>query len=382
MEIIAKTFAGLEDVLEAEIRDIGGTNIEKLRRSISFEGDLKTLYRANYVLRTALKTLVPIFNFEFKDVDEFYQKIYDFEWEKELKLNKTFQIEPVVNSHFFKNTHFAALKMKDAIVDRFMDKKNRRPNVDTYKSDVKINLYVNDNYCNVSLDSSGEPLFKRGYRKQQGKAPLNEVLAAGIIQLSEWDKKTEFLDFMCGSGTLAIEAAMYGLNIPAQFKRRKFGFQNWSNYDADLWQKVVEEENDKQSTRQINVFASDISSRALDEAAENVINAGLSAFISLKRQSFDKVKFGKPKHIVFNPPYGKRIDTKEFSIGDLYKQIGDHLKQNFENSQAWMFTGNLRALKQFGLKPAKKIVLYNGPIESRLVKYELYSGSKKIDNES
>jgi len=372
MEIIAKTFAGLEEVLKAEIEQLGGTNIEILRRSVRFEGDLMLLYRANYALRTALKILVPIFNFEFSDVDDFYKHILDYEWEKEFNIKNTFSIEPVVSSAFFTNTHFAALKAKDAIVDRFQKNSNRRPNVDFKNPDVKINIYINQTFCNVSLDSSGDPLFKRGYRRQQGKAPLNEALAAGIIQLSGWDKKTEFLDFMCGSGTLAIEAALYGLNIPSQFKRDKFGFKNWLNYDSDLWDKVIDQENEKQSVNRINVFASDVSQRALDEASENIINAGLSAYISTRRQSFDKVHFSKPKHIVFNPPYGKRIETGKFSIEDFYKQIGDHLKQNFVGSQAWMFTGNLKALKHFGLKPSKKLVLFNGPIESRLVKYELY----------
>lgn len=372
MEIIAKTFAGLEEVLKAEIEKIGGTNVKILRRSVSFEGDTAILYKANYVLRTALKVLVPIFDFKFNSIDDFYKNILDYEWDKLMKVNKTFLIEPVVTSKFFKNTHFAALKAKDAIVDRFVKKYNRRPSIDTNRPDVKINIYIKDDYCNISLDSSGVALFKRGYRKQQGKAPLNECLAAGIIQLSEWDKKTEFLDFMCGSGTLAIEAALYGLNIPSQFKRTSFGFMNWQNYDADLWNKIIEEENEKQSVNQVNVFASDISQRALDEASENIINAGLSAYISTRRQSFDRVKFNKPKHVVFNPPYGKRIETGEFSINDFYKQIGDHLKQNFAGSQAWMFTGNLKALKHFGLKPSRKIALFNGPIESRLVKYELY----------
>lgn len=372
MEIIAKTFAGLEEVLKKEIEQINGTNIKILNRSVSFEGDLSALYKANYIFRTAIKILVPIFNFEFESVEEFYRNILDFEWEKHIKSNKTFSIEPVVASSFFNNTHFAALKAKDAIVDRFMKKFNRRPNVDTDNPDVKINIYIKENYCNISLDSSGEPLFKRGYRKKQGRAPLNEVLAAGIIQLSEWNKKTEFLDFMCGSGTLPIEAAYYALNIPSQYKRFKFAFQNWQNYDSDLWKKIVEQENDKQYLTKVNIYASDISQKTLDEAAENVINAGLSAYIDLRRRSFDKVKFNKPKHIVFNPPYGKRIETKNFSIEDFYKQIGDHLKQNFAQSEAWMFTGNLKALKHFGLKTSKKIILFNGPIESRLVKYELY----------
>ncbi len=372
MEIIAKTFAGLEGVLKKEIEQIGGTNVKELRRSVSFEGDKKLLYTANYKLRTALKILVPINNFKFRDLNDFYAKLYDMEWEKFFDVKKTISIDPVVFSDFFQNTHFVALKAKDAIVDSFMSKFDRRPTVDIKNAEVKINLYIKDKYVNVSLDSSGKALYKRGWRIKQGIAPLNEVLAAGIILLSQWDKKVEFLDFMCGSGTLPIEATMIGLNIPPQFRRKKFAFQNWNDYDSDLWEKVVEEENNKQSFNLISTFGSDISARSLDEAAENVSFAGFSPYITLQNKPIDKVFFNSPKHIIFNPPYGKRIGNRGSDMDTLYKTIGDTLKNNFEGSQAWMFTGNLDALKHIGLRSSKKIILYNGPIESRLVKYELY----------
>jgi len=372
MEIIAKTFAGLEEVLVNEIEKIGGINTKILKRSVSFEGDTKVLYTANYVLRTALKILVPIFEFNFENIDEFYQNIFQYAWEDKFKPQKTIAIDSVVFSDEFKNTHFAELKAKDAIVDRFKDKFNRRPNVDIKSSDVKINLYIKDNFCSVSLDSSGDALFKRGYRQQQGLAPLNEVLASGIIQLSDWNTDIEFLDFMCGSGTLPIEAALYGMNIPSQFFRKRFAFQNWNDYDEQLWKSVVNENIEKQSLKQVSVFASDISPRAIDEATENIISARLSPYINIQKRSFDKVFFNSQKHIVFNPPYDKRIKTKGESIEQFYKKIGDSLKRNFIGSDAWFITGNLDALKHVGLKTSKRIVLYNGPIESRLVKYELY----------
>lgn len=371
MDIIAKTFSGLEEVLVKEIEQIGGTNIKKMVRSVSFEGDKKLLYTANYRLRTAIKVLVPICNFTFSGINDFYAQLYDIEWEKYFDVKNTISIDPVVFSNFFQNTHFAALKAKDAVVDSFMSKFNRRPSIDVRNSDIKINLYVKEKFVNVSIDSSGDALFKRGWRIKQGLAPLNEVLAAGIVLLSEWNPKVEFLDFMCGSGTLPIEATMIGLNIPPQFRRKKFGFQNWRDYDADLWKKVVEEENAKQSYNLVSAFGSDISQRSLDEAAENVSFAGFSPYIKLHNSSFDKVFFNSPKHIIFNPPYGKRIGN-EGEMNALYKTIGDTLKKNFEGSQAWMFTGNLDALKHIGLRTSKKIILYNGPIESRLVKYELY----------
>ncbi len=372
MEIIAKTFSGLEEVLKKEIEEIGGEKIKILRRSVAFKGDKKILYLANYKLRTALRILMPILEFNFENINDFYAQLYDFEWEKYFNVNKTFSVDPVVSSKLFKNTHFAALKAKDAIVDSFMSKTSKRPNVDTKYPDIKINLYVNGKYANVSIDTSGAPLFKRGYRVKQGTAPLNEVLAAGLIYLSEWDKQTEFLDFMCGSGTLPIEAVMIGYNIPPQFKRKKFGFMNLKNFDENLWKKIIEEEDEKQTYKKISIFASDISQKATNIAAENILNAGFSAYIDLKTTAFDKLHFNSPKHIIFNPPYGKRLGNKGREMDEFYKHIGDTLKQNFAGSQAWMFTGNLDALKRVGLRTSKKIIVFNGPIESRLVKYELY----------
>lgn len=372
MNIIAKTFSGLEEVLMEEIKEIGGTNIKKLQRSVSFDGDKKTLYRANYKLRTALKILVPIFDFEFDDIDEFYKNIHKIVWEKNFTVDKTFMIEAVISSDIFRNTQFAALRAKDAIVDRFRERTGERPSIDKYAPQIKINVYVKGNYCNISLDSSGDALFKRGYRESGGAAPINEVLAAGLVLLSKWDKKKEFLDFMCGSGTILIEAAMIGMNIPPQFKRKFFAFQEWKNFDLGLWEEVQEEENKKQSKKSITLFGSDISLKAIEMARENVANSGLSSYIKLKRASFTTLKYETPKHIVFNPPYGKRIGGEEEDMYDFYEKIGDTLKQNYTNSEAWFITGNLPALKHVGLRTSKRIILFNGPIESRFVKYELY----------
>lgn len=372
MEILAKTFAGLEEVLCKEIEEIGGKNVKIQTRSVSFEGDKKLLYASNYCLRTALKILVPILDFEFRDVDEFYKKIYNFDWTTIFDYKKYFAIEQVVSSAMFKNTQFAALKAKDAIVDFFMSKVNNRPSIDIKNPDIKLNLYINNNYCNISLDSSGEALYKRGYKVRQGPAPLNEVLAAGIIMLSGWDKKTELADFMCGSGTIPIEAALLALNIPPQFKRKIFGFQNWKDYDASLWKTVVNTEFNKQKMDKITIFASDISQQAIDVTSENVSYSGLSSFIKIKRAHFDTVTYNEPKFLLFNPPYGKRLGEDDEELYVFYKKIGDVLKNNHKGSTAWMITGNMTALKNLGLRTSKKIILYNGPIESRLVKYELF----------
>ncbi len=373
MKVIAKTFAGLEEVLANEIKEIGGLNIKSEKRAVWFECDKKLLYAANYTLRTALKILAPIAEFQFKNVEDFYKKIYEVDWENYFVEEKTIFIDKVVYSQMFKNTQFAALKTKDAIVDRFKDKTGNRPSVDLKNPQIKINLYVKDDFCSLALDSSGNPLYKRSYRVKSHPAQINEVLAAGLVLLSEWDKKTELLDFMCGSGTIPIEAALIGLNIPPQFKRKKFAFQNWKDYDKELWESVIEEQMNKQSLELIKIFASDISQESVDMAAENIANAGLSGYITIRRSNFENVKFNSPKHILFNPPYGKRIgNTKEDNILELYKKIGDVLKNNFKKSQAWLITSNMQALKNVGLKTSKKIILYNGPLESRFVKYDLY----------
>jgi putative N6-adenine-specific DNA methylase len=371
MEIIAKTFSGLENILKNEIEKIGGKDIEILKRSVRYTGNKKILYLSNYTLRTAIKILMPIYEFRFSNIEDFYKKIYNFEWEKYFEVDKTISVEPVVFSKIFKNTHFAALKAKDAIVDHFRAAENKRPNVDVHNPNVKINIYIRDNYANISIDTSGQALFKRGWRRKQGAAPLNEVLAAGIIKLSQWNEEKELLDFMCGSGTIPIEAAFMAMNIAPQFKRKEFGFMFLKDYDDNLWKKLVNEVDAKQNIKSVKIFASDISQKAVDIAAENIAYSGLSAFIELRRANFEKIHFNSPKHIIFNPPYGRRIG-RENEMFDFYRKIGDTLKKNFKGSEAWMITGNLKALKHLGLRTSKKIILYNGPIETRLVKYDIF----------
>ncbi len=372
MKIIAKTFFGLEDLLVEEIKELGGKNIKKLKRSVEFEGDKKILYKANYTLRTALKILIPLFDFKFTESEDFYQKIYEFDWSKYFQPSYTFVVDPVVKSEIFTNTLFAAYRTKDAIVDFFRKKTGIRPSVDKNNPDIKVNLYINGNYCNISLDASGKPLFMRGWRKAHVAAPLNEVLAAGIIKLSQWDMQKTFIDFMCGSGTLPIEAAMQAFNIPAQIKRDTFSFMKWKDFDYTLWQQVTEEEKAKiDYDKKISIFANDKSPEAVKITNLNIRSLGLKKYIQVSDKSFEKIRNFDPVHIVFNPPYGKRIGTDK-NINEFYKSIGDALKKNFSESEAWMFTGNRDALKFIGLRPSKKIMLYNGAIESRLVKYEIY----------
>jgi len=372
MKIIAKTSSGIEDILVKEIETIGGKNIRKLKRSVEFEGDKRVLYLANYKLRTAVKIIVPIFDFKFKDVEDYYQKLYDYQWDKIFDPSYTLSIDSSVRSDFFNNTYYATLKAKDAIVDFFRKKTNVRPDIDKDDPDIKINIYVNKDYCNVSLDSSGQPLFKRGWRKNQGIAPINEVLAAAIVMMSEWNTQLPLLDFMCGSGTIPIEAAMIAFNIPPQIKRKSFSFMKWRDFDYRLWMQIIEEEHSKINyDKNIKIFANDISKKAVENTRENIRSAGLKDYIKVFNKSFDKLDFKHTMYIIFNPPYGKRIETKE-EIYDFYKKIGDTLKNNFKNCEAWMITGNMEALKHLGLRTSKRVNLFNGQIEAKLVKYEIY----------
>lgn len=375
MKILAKTFAELEDVLEHEIIEIGGLNTSKTKRGVWFEGDKKLLYKANLHLRSALRLLVPIYEFTAYDERRLYKHIQEFDWEEHLSISKTFAIDAVTRSQRFKHSQYVALKIKDAIVDQFRDKTGKRPDIDTKNPDILINVHLNNAKFTLSLDSSGETLNKRGYRSEGHPASLNESLAAGLILKTNWKGDTNFLDPFCGSGTFPIEAAMIAGNIAPGIKR-KFAFQNWKDYDRKLLKdlKIEAEENSKEI--KIKIFGSDISERSIKTANKSVNNAGYDAIIKLKRESFDLIS--KPSDsgiIITNPPYGERLE--ENNMIDFYQKIGDTLKQNFTNWDAWILSGNIDALKRIGLKTSKKTNCFNGDIECKFNKYEMYKGSYK-----
>ena len=377
-EMVAKTFFGLEEVLANELKGIGATNIEIQNRAVSFYGDLALMYKANLHLRTALNVLLPIAKFKVFDAETLYENTKKIEWDKYLDINNTFSVN-VVSSSVFKHTGFAALKTKDAIVDFFREKVNERPSVDTVFPDIKINVYVYRDDCTISLDTSGEPLFKRGYRESGSTAPLNEVLAAGMILLSGWEKDGNFIDFMCGSGTLPIEAAMIAHNIPPNIFRNEFSFERWKNFDADIWEEILDETSDiklSESTFDFQIMGSDISKVRIGVSKENLNRTILRNYISFKANHFEKMTMPKGKGIIIiNPPYDERL--KERSIEFLYERIGDYLKKNCENYDVWILSGNTDAIKRIGLRTSRKLTLFNGGIECKFLKYEMYKGSKK-----
>ena len=381
IQYIAKTFAGLENVLAKELSDLGAKEIKTLRRGVQFTGDKKLLYETNYLCRTALRIIKPIATFKALNEEQLYNEIGKTDWSEYMGLHNTFSIDGITSYSNITHSKYLALKTKDAIVDQFREKFGKRPNVDTDNPDLSINVRIFKNECTVSLDSSGESLHKRGYRIATGPAPLNEVLAAGLIQLSGWKADTNLIDPMCGSGTIPIEAALFACNIPAGFFREDYALKKWKDFDAELWEKVKNQAIENKKEFKYEIWGSDWSGRILSTAKENVASAGLENEIILRTSFFDDVEPLKDGgFIITNPPYGERIKTHD--IKNLYKGIGDSLKQKYSGFTAWVLSGNMEALKFVGLRPSRNIIVFNGPLECRFAKFEIYSGSKKDGGES
>jgi putative N6-adenine-specific DNA methylase len=377
MKLIAKTFAGCEELLQNELIAIGATNIQILTRAVEFEGDLAVMYKANLHCRTALRVLKTYCTFEAANEDMLYHEIKNIDWSQHFSLDQTFAINATLNQSTLTHSQYVALKAKDAIVDQFREKTSERPNVDIEQPDLRIHLHIYRDQCTLSFDSSGESLHKRGYRDYTNQAPMNEALAAALILISGWDGKSPFADFMCGSGTILIEAAMIARNIAPNKYRDRFGFQSWKGYDEGLWKYIYDEAIKAEiPAAGVKIYGSDISGIVLDKAKQNIHNAGLSDMIELKKCPFEK--FQPPVEggtLVSNPPYGIRIEPRD--IIDMYTKLGDAMKQNFKGWTCWIFTGNMEAIKHVGLRATRKIHLFNGPLECRFLRYEIYSGSKK-----
>jgi putative N6-adenine-specific DNA methylase len=377
LRLTAKTFHGLEDFLAEELKNINAQNIKVLNRAVQFSGDKATAYSANYNCRTALRILTELAFFKAHNEDYLYRKAKEIEWDKYFDTHQSFAINKTVNSDFFKHSHFAALRIKDAIADFFNEKYGKRPSVDAQTPDILINLHISDTKVNISLDTSGEPLYKRGYRKDAGQAPINEVLAAGLIKAAgDIDKKC-FFDPMCGSGTIPIEFTMTKLNIPPAYHRQKFAFQNYKDYDESIFLKIKAEADSKiKSETEIQVFASDKNPTALKSANMNIKAAGLSEYITLLHDNFFAAEAPCSEGIIItNPPYNERLQIE--NTKDFYKQIGDSLKMNYSGWTAHVFSGFPSAAKTVGLRTKQRQKFYNGKIESRLLSYDMFKGKLK-----
>ena len=375
-KMVAKTFFGFEEILAKELQMLGAQNVEQGVRMVSFKGDKGFMYKANLALRTALKILKPIYFFKANNEQALYKGIASMNWSKLLNANQTFVIDTTVHSEYFNHSEFVSQKCKDAIVDQFRERTGQRPSIDKVHPDLRINIHIDKDQVSVALDTSGNALNQRGYRTATNIAPINEVLAAGILLLSGWDGQTDFLDPMCGSGTFLAEAAMIACNIPANINRKEFAFEKWNDWDNDLFDAISSSLLKRVREFHHTIKGYDKAPSAVQKAKDNIKNANLEDYILIEENNFfDTAKRSEQKlHIVFNPPYDERLDIH---MEEFYKNIGDTLKKNYPATNAWMITANLEALKYVGLKPSRKIKLFNAGLEARLVKYEMYEGSKR-----
>lgn len=373
--MIAKTMAELEDVLAEELTNLGADDVEIGTRMVSFTGDKAMMYKANVHCRTALRVLKPIYEFKAENADEVYEAIKELDWEQYMSLDKTFSIDAVVFSHVFSHSKFVAYRVKDGIADWFNDRYGKRPSVSVTNPDMVFNIHISHKTCTLSLDSSGESLHKRGYRIAQTEAPLNEVLAAGMVLKSGWRGESNFIDPMCGSGTLLIEAAMIALGVPPGIHRENFGFEKWNDFDADLFSDVY---NDDSNSREFNhrIIGSDISPKAISVSERNIKNAGLGKYIDLSVKPFQQYSEApQPEGVLMtNPPYGERIKVEE--LDELYSMIGERLKHVFAGYDAYVLSYRKELFDKIGLRPTRRFFLYNGALECEMRHYEIFSGKR------
>ncbi len=375
-ELIAKTFMGLEPILAEELRQLGATDIRPSRRVVTFYGDKELMYRANFSLRTAIRILKPICHFRAKSADDVYNAVKDVDWASYIQPGKTFAVDAVVYSEEFRNSRFVTYKVKDAIVDQFREQTGNRPNISVSNPDIRLHIHIADDDATLSLDSSGESLHRRGYRQEQVEAPLNEVLAAGMILMTGWRGETDFIDPMCGSGTLPIEAALIARNMAPGLFRKEFAFEKWSDFDAELFDEIYNDDS-KERPFEGHIYGYDIDPKAVNTSRMNVKAAGLSADITIEQADFKDFTAPEKKSImVMNPPYGERISTP--NLLGTYRMIGERLKHQFTGNEAWILSYREECFAQIGLKPSLKTPLYNGSLECEFRKYALFDGKMKV----
>jgi putative N6-adenine-specific DNA methylase len=376
-QLTAKCFSGLEGVLASELTELGAAEVVPMRRAVRFQGNQETIVKANLWSRTALSILREVHSFHFSGKEEFYEQMRVVEWDRLFGAERVISVVPVAHrSELFQNTMFLGQLTKDGIVDHFRDKTGVRPSVHTRDAEVRIHVFVNNDHCVVSLDSSGDPLFKRGYRRDGLTAPLNESLSAGLVLLSGWDRRSNFIDPMCGSGTIAVEAAMLAANMAPGSMRKTFGFHFWKDFDQDLHPRLLEEARQQQQPVKASILASDVNVKGLDTARQNVMNAGFLGPVTVQRNDF--FAFTPPPGggwLVMNPPYGHRI--RQDNVAEFYKRIGDTFKQHYQGFHAGIISQELNGVRNVGLKPKARHKVFNGPLECLFVVYELFAGTHK-----
>ncbi len=371
-ELIAKTFMGLEPILAEELTRLGADNIQIGRRMVSFTGDKEMMYRANFQLHTAIRILKPLAHFKAGSAEDVYEKVKKMDWSLYIEPGKTFSVDSVVYSEEFRNSRFVTYKVKDAIVDQFREKTGDRPNVSVSNPDIRLHIHIADTDVTMALDSSGESLHRRGYRQESVEAPLNEVLAAGMILMTGWHGECDFIDPMCGSGTLLIEAALIAHNMSPGIFRKEFAFEKWPDFDQELFDSIYNDDSQERPFEH-HIYGYDVNPKAVNTALLNVRAAGLTSEISVALQDFkDFTQPANPAIIVTNPPYGERIST--YNLLETYKMIGERLKHEFTGNDAWILSYREECFDQIGLKPSIKTPLFNGSLECEFRKYSMFAG--------
>ena len=378
-QMLAKTFKGLEEVLAKELVELGANNVQIERRAVSFTGDKRMLYMANFCLRTASRILVPIAQFKARHTDDIYEQVKQIDWSEYMTTKMTFQIDATVYSDYFRHSQFVTYRVKDAIVDWWMERGSVRPSVKLTNPDLYLNVHIGGDIVTVSLDSSGESLHKRGYRVANTQAPINEALAAGMLLLAGWQGQGDFYDPMCGSGTLLIEAALIARNIAPGIYRKGFAFEKWANFDADLFEDVYSDDSrEREFTHKI--YGSDAGFYAMQTAMKNVESAGLQRDIEVKQIRVQELRLTEKDTdgalVMINPPYGERL-AQDKDVMNLYKDMGTALKHQFSGATAWIISSNDEALKCIGLRPAKRVRLVNGDLDCWFNQYVLFKGDHK-----
>lgn len=379
MTIVVKTFFGMEQVLQEELLELGYENTEVLNRAVKLKGDWNDVYKLNLWLRCGLSVLVELGTFTISKEEDLYDEARKIKWNELFDVNKTFSVRGAVNSQLFRHSQYPFLLVKDAIVDVFREKEGDRPNVETKTPQLVIDLYVREKEVVISLNTSGAPLFQRGYRESTGDAPLNEVVAAGLIRMAGWDKKTTFYDPFCGSGTLLIEAALYALNIPSNIERRHYAFKNLKNFDSAKWEEMHESAQKVVREMPVTICGSDIDSQMVLKTKRNLRGFSFGRFIDVRTEAFQEAKIpDAPGILITNPPYGERLEA---DVETLYEEIGSTFKHKLKGFECWVISSSEHGLKSIGLKPSRKIRLFNGDLECSFRNFSIYDGSKKQANE-
>ena len=375
-ELIAKTFQGLEEVLAQELIELGANDVQIGRRMVSFSGDQEMMYRANFCLRTAVRVLKPISHFRARNADDVYKAVKEIEWKDILDLDTSFVVDTTVYSTEFRNSKFVAYKVKDAIVDYFMEREGKRPNISVANPDLRLNIHIAEDNCTLSLDSSGESLHLRGYRTATVEAPINEVLAAALIKMSGWKFDCDLIDPFCGSGTILVEAALMARNIYPGVFRQKFGFENWKDFNPELLSSIFEDDSNER-TFEHRIVGSDINLRAVEAALANAKAAGVADLITVEQREIrDFKKPEMPAVLITNPPYGERLRPEDLS--DIYRTLGEKLKREFQGGEAWIISSREELFDSMRLRPSFKVPLQNGSLDCELRKYVTFEG--KLDN--